>query len=97
MDKILIGVIRAKIEKEPCNYSAYEDLFSLCRNGLTENKKEALHLSAELRSICEANIRKLDGAIITNLIALIDRRKYQNGSSKIKTKRGTFNCPRKSK
>lgn len=73
MDKILIGVIRAKIEKEPCNYSAYEDLFSLCRNGLTENKKEALHLSAELRSICEANIRKLDGAIITNLIALIDR------------------------
>lgn len=73
MDNILIGVIRAKIEKEPYEYGAYEDLFSLCRNGLTENKKEALRLSAELRSICEANIRKLDGAIITKLIALIDR------------------------
>lgn len=73
MDNILIGVIRAKIEKEPYEYGAYEDLFSLCRNGLTENKKEALRLSAELRSVCEANIRKLDGAIITKLIALIDR------------------------
>lgn len=73
MDNILIGVIRAKIEKEPYEYGAYEDLFSLCRNGLTANKKGALRLSAELRSICEANIRKLDGAIITKLIALIDR------------------------
>lgn len=73
MDNILMGVIRAKIQKEPYNYGAYEDLFSLCRNGLTENKKEALRLSAELRSICEANVRKLDGAIISKLIALIDR------------------------
>ena len=73
MDNILMGVIRAKIQKEPYNYGAYEDLFSLCRNGLTENKKEALKLSAELRSICETNVRKLDGEIISKLIALIDR------------------------
>lgn len=73
MDNILIGVIRAKIEKEPNDYGAYEDLFSICRNGLTDDKKEALRMSAELRSICNANIRKLNGAIIPKLVALIDR------------------------
>lgn len=73
MDNILMGAIRAKIEKEPNNYDAYEDLFSICRNGLTDDKKEALRMSAELRSICNANIRKLDGAIIPKLVALIDR------------------------
>ena len=52
MDVILVGVIRAKIEKEPYNYEAYEDLFSVARNALTTDKKEALRLSAELRSIC---------------------------------------------
>lgn len=73
MDTNLIKIISKQIIEKPYEYGAYEDLFSLCRNGLTENKKEALRLSAELRSICEANIRKLDGAIITKLIALIDR------------------------
>ena len=73
MDVILVGVIRAKIEKEPYNYEAYEDLFSVARNALTTDKKEALRLSAELRSICEKHIRLLDGTIIPRLISLIDR------------------------
>lgn len=73
MDVILVGVIRAKIEKEPYNYEAYEDLFSVARNALTTDKKEALRLSAELRSICEKHIRLLDGVIIPRLVSLIDR------------------------
>lgn len=73
MDIILNNVIRAKIEKEPYSYDAYEDLFSICRNDVAEHKKEALQWSAELRSICKKNIRKLDGAIIPKLIELIER------------------------
>lgn len=73
MDKFLIEKILAKIKKTPTDYQAYEDLFSLCRSGITEDKKEALRYSTELRSICEKSIRRLNGAIIPKLVNLSNR------------------------
>lgn len=73
MDKFLIEKILAKIKKTPTDYQAYEDLFSLCRSGITEDKKEALRYSTELRSICEKSIRRLNGAIIPKLVGLSNR------------------------
>lgn len=73
MDKFLIEKILAKIKKTPTDYQAYEDLFSLCRSGITEDRKEALRYSTELRSICEKSIRKLNGSIIPQLVKLSNR------------------------
>lgn len=73
MDKFLIEKILAKIKKTPTDYQAYEDLFSLCRSGITEDKKEALRYSTELRLICEKSIRRLNGAIIPKLVNLSNR------------------------
>lgn len=73
MDKFLIEKILAKIKKTPTDYQAYEDLFSLCRSGIAEDRTEALRYSTELRSICEKSIRKLNGAIIPKLVKLSNR------------------------
>lgn len=73
MDKFLIEKILAKIKKTPTDYQAYEDLFSLCRSGIAEDRKEALHYSTELRLICEKSIRKLNGSIIPQLVKLSNR------------------------
>lgn len=73
MDIILNNVILAKIEKTPYDFTAYEDLFSLCRSDIETHKKEALQYSTRLREICEKNIRKLDGLIIPKLIGLSRR------------------------
>ena len=61
MDIILNNAILAQIKKKPDDFTAYEDLFSICRNDIETNKKEALQYSTRLREICEQNIRKLDG------------------------------------
>lgn len=73
MDKILEEVILSKIKKAPAEFQPYEDLFSVCRASLNTNREEALHYSAELRSLCEKNIRLLNGAIIKDLINLSNR------------------------
>ena len=58
MDKLLIAKILAKIKKTPTDYQAYEDLFSLCRAAISDERKEALSYSTMLRSICEKSIRQ---------------------------------------
>lgn len=73
MDIILVENILAKIKKTPADYQAYEDIFSLCRAGITVNKKEALRYSTELRSLCEKGIRELNGDIIPKLVNLSNR------------------------
>ena len=73
MDVILNNVILAKIKKQPNDFTAYEDLFSICRSDIETHKKEALQYSTRLREICEQNIRKLDGDIIPKLIDLVRR------------------------
>ena len=73
MDVILNNIILAKIKKQPNDFTAYEDLFSICRSDIETHKKEALQYSTRLREICEQNIRKLDGDIIPKLIDLVRR------------------------
>ncbi|MCX4312847.1 hypothetical protein [Anaerocaecibacter muris] len=73
MDKLLIAKILAKIKKTPTDYQAYEDLFSLCRAAISDERKEALSYSTMLRSICEKSIRQLSGGIIPKLVKLSNR------------------------
>ena len=73
MDAVLTQLIKAKIQKYPGDFAAYEDLFSLCRADLAEHKEEALHASAELREMCEKSIRSQNGEIIPKLIDLVRR------------------------
>lgn len=73
MDIKLLRKILNKIKQNPNDITPYEDYFSLCRNELELNKKEALNYSIELRKICEENIKSLNGEIIPKLIDLIKR------------------------
>lgn len=73
MDKLLIAKILVKIKKTPTDYQAYEDLFSLCRAAISDERKEALSYSTMLRSICEKSIRQLSGGIIPKLVKLSNR------------------------
>lgn len=70
MDKLLLKILHDKIAKEPTNIQCYEDAFSLCRAELENDKKEAFRESSLLRSICQENIRRLDGEIVPFLVGL---------------------------
>lgn len=48
--KILISKIFSKIEKDPCDIVAYQDLFELCRNMEQEDFSLAHDTNAKLRS-----------------------------------------------
>ncbi len=73
MDNLLLKKILDKIKNNPYDMRAYEDYFSLCRNELEINQKEAIKYSQMLRSVCEENIKNLNGLIIPKLIDLINR------------------------
>ncbi len=58
MNKILISKIFSKIKKTPADITAYEDLFSLCRNIESENFKLAHETNEKLRKSISQAIRK---------------------------------------
>lgn len=58
IDKILISKIRAKIKKTPEECQTYEDFFSIIRSSDEKDRKQALSLSTELRSLCTAALQK---------------------------------------
>lgn len=55
--KILISKIFSKIEKDPCDLVAYQDLFELCRNIEQEDFSLAHETNAQLRSKVTAAIK----------------------------------------
>ncbi len=57
MEKNLISKIFAKIKKTPADITAYEDMFSLCRNMESENFKLAHETNKELRDRVSAAIK----------------------------------------
>lgn len=58
MNKTLISKIFLKIKKTPSDITAYEDLFSLCRNIETEDFKLAHDTNEKLRKSISAAIKK---------------------------------------
>lgn len=73
IDRILISKILDKIKRQPGDYQAYEDLFSVCRNEKDNDLQEALTLSTQLRSLCEKNIPHTSGNVAASLIGLVNR------------------------
>ncbi len=72
IDRILISKILDKIKRQPGDYQAYEDLFSVCRNEKDNDLQEALTLSTQLRSLCEKNIPHTSGNVAASLIGLVN-------------------------
>ena len=60
MDNHLIKNIFAKIKKTPADITAYEDMFSLCRNMESENFKLAHETNERLRKSISKAIKKRD-------------------------------------